>query len=93
MTDVMTWLAKRVFFPLWEINDGAHRHRHFKELECRPWWGLDTIKRQQWQQLRECVRYASLRSRARSAWSRTTVRMAPGILGGCNQGPSAYRAE
>lgn len=55
---MMTWLSKHVFFPLWEVKDGAHRRRYLQELSASQWWDSATLRRRQWQRVCEMVGYA-----------------------------------
>ena len=55
---MLSWLSKHVFFPLWQIKDGAHRHRYLRELEASQWLDADTLRARQWERLREIVAYA-----------------------------------
>jgi phenylacetate-CoA ligase len=55
---MLTWLSKHVFFPLWELKDGAHRGRYLRELSTSQWLGADTLYQHQWGRLRETVAYA-----------------------------------
>lgn len=55
---ILTWLSKHVFFPLWEIKDGARRRQYLSELSASQWWNLEKIRTRQWEQLREMVSYA-----------------------------------
>jgi phenylacetate-CoA ligase len=55
---MLTWLSKYVFFPLWEIKDGAHRGQYLRELSTSQWLDADTLYKQQWERAREAVEYA-----------------------------------
>jgi phenylacetate-CoA ligase len=55
---MLTWLSKHVFFPLWEIKDGARRRQYLRELSTSQWLDADTIYKQQWDRVREAVAYA-----------------------------------
>lgn len=55
---MMTWLSKYVFFPLWEIKDGAHRARYLRELSASQWANENTLRKRQFEQLRDIVAYA-----------------------------------
>ena len=55
---MLTWLSKQVFFPLWEIKDGAHRGRYLRELSASQWLNTDTLRQQQWERARAAVEYA-----------------------------------
>jgi phenylacetate-CoA ligase len=58
---VLTWLTRRVFFPLWEIKDGSRRHKYLRELSESQWQGSDSLRRRQWERLCEIVAYAFAR--------------------------------
>lgn len=53
-----TWLSKHVFFPLWEIKDGAHRAKYLRELSTSQWLDPETLRRGQWERGHEMVSYA-----------------------------------
>lgn len=53
-----SWLSKHVFFPLWEIKDGAHRAEYLRELSESQWWDPANLRQRQWQRLCEMVGYA-----------------------------------
>lgn len=55
---MLTWLSKHVFFPLWEIKDGAHRLQYLHELSASQWRDPETLRHQQWEQVRKMVEYA-----------------------------------
>src|SRR5215216_164402 len=55
---MMAWLSKHVFFPLWEIKDGAHRRQYLRELSLSQWLDVEQIRRRQWQCVRAAVEYA-----------------------------------
>jgi phenylacetate-CoA ligase len=55
---VLTWLSKHVFFPLWEVKDGAHRRRYLRELSASQWWKPEVLRQRQWERVREIVHYA-----------------------------------
>jgi phenylacetate-CoA ligase len=55
---MLSWISKNVFFPLWELKDGAHRLQDLRELSASQWWGAKKLEDQQWQRLREIVKYA-----------------------------------
>jgi phenylacetate-CoA ligase len=55
---MLTWLSKHVFFPLWEIKDGAHRGQYLRELSTSQWLDAETLCQQQWRRAREAVEYA-----------------------------------
>ena len=55
---VLDWLSKHVFFPLWEIKDGAHRRQYLRELNESQWLDSQTLRSRQWSRLREMVAYA-----------------------------------
>ena len=55
---MLTWLSKHVFFPLWELKDGAHRLHYLAELSASQWQSTEALRERQWERLREIVRYA-----------------------------------
>ena len=55
---MLTWLSKHVFFPLWEIKDGAHRAQYLRELSQSQWLDPGTLRQRQWERVREIVNYA-----------------------------------
>lgn len=55
---MLTWLSKYVFFPLWEIKDGAHRRQYLRELSASQWLDASTLRQRQWERARETVEYA-----------------------------------
>lgn len=55
---MLTRISKHVFFPLWEIKDGAHRAQYLRELSASQWFDAETLRRQQWERVRELVGYA-----------------------------------
>lgn len=55
---MLTWFSKHVFFPLWEIKDGAHRAEYLQELSVSQWLDLETLRQSQWKRVREMVGYA-----------------------------------
>jgi len=55
---MLNWLSKYVFFPLWEIKDGAHRRQYLSELSASEWLSPELLRKQQWDRVREMVRYA-----------------------------------
>ena len=57
-TTMLTWLSRHLFFPLWEIKDGAHRREYLRELSASQWLDFATLRDRQWQRAREAVRYA-----------------------------------
>ena len=57
---MLTWLSKHLFFPLWEIKDGAHRRQYLRELTRSQWLDADALRQQQWERAREAVKYAYL---------------------------------
>ena len=52
---MLTQLSRHVFFPLWEIKDGARRRQHLRELSASQWDGPAALAERQWQRLREAV--------------------------------------
>ena len=57
-SEMLAWLSKHIFFPLWEIKDGAHRLKYLKELSASQWWSPEVLRQQQWQRLCKIVKYA-----------------------------------
>jgi phenylacetate-CoA ligase len=55
---MLTQLSKHVFFPLWELKDGAHRARYLRELSASQWLDAGTLRTRQWERVREMVAYA-----------------------------------
>lgn len=55
---MLTWLVKHAFSPLWEIKDGAHRRHYLRELSASQWLELETLRRRQWEKVRDVVAYA-----------------------------------
>jgi phenylacetate-CoA ligase len=55
---MMAWLSKHVFFPLWELKDGAYRGQYLRELSDSQWRDAGAIREQQWQRMRAAVEYA-----------------------------------
>jgi phenylacetate-CoA ligase len=55
---MLTWLSKHVFFPFWEIKDGARRRKYLDELTASQWWDTEILRRQQWKRARDAVEYA-----------------------------------
>lgn len=55
---MLNWLSKHVFFPLWEIKDGANRQQYLQELSATQWQDPKTLRQRQWQRVRETVEYA-----------------------------------
>jgi phenylacetate-CoA ligase len=55
---VLTALSRHVFFPLWELKDGAHRARYLRELSDSQWLDAATLRARQWLGVREAVAYA-----------------------------------
>jgi phenylacetate-coenzyme A ligase PaaK-like adenylate-forming protein len=55
---MLTWLSKHVFFPLWELKDGAHRLHHLRELSASQWLTGEQINQRQWERVRAAVKYA-----------------------------------
>ena len=56
---MLTWISKHIFFPLWELKDGARRGEYLRLLNETQWWEPERIRQQQWNRLREIVAYAS----------------------------------
>lgn len=55
---VLTQLSKYVFFPLWEIKDGAHRRRYLRELSASQWYDPEQLRQRQWDRLHDMIQYA-----------------------------------
>lgn len=55
---MLTRLTKYVFFPLWELKDGAHRARYLRELSASQWLDAGSLRQRQWERVRETVAYA-----------------------------------
>lgn len=55
---MLTWLSKHVFFPLWEVKDGAHRAQYLRELSSSQWLDAKTLRIRQWEKLSETLSYA-----------------------------------
>ena len=55
---MLAWLSRHVFFPLWEIKDGAHRRQYLRELSASQWCDPAQLQRRQWERVRETVEYA-----------------------------------
>lgn len=55
---MLGWLSKQVFFPLWEIKDGANRQQYLQELSATQWQDPETLRQRQWQRVCETVEYA-----------------------------------
>lgn len=56
---MLTWISKHVFFPLWELKDGARRGEYLRLLNESQWYEPEKIRQQQWKRTREIVAYAS----------------------------------
>lgn len=52
------WLSKYIFYPIWEIKDGAHRLKYLRELTNSQWWNFEQLRQKQWTQLCTMVKYA-----------------------------------
>ena len=55
---MLGWLSKHVFFPLWEIKDGAHRLQYLREVSASQWWVIETLRQQQWKRVQGIIQYA-----------------------------------
>ncbi len=55
---MLRWMSKYIFFPLWEIKDGASRRRYLYELSKSQWNQGSDYRREQWTQLQAIVEYA-----------------------------------
>jgi phenylacetate-CoA ligase len=52
------WLARRVFYPLWEIKNGSRRRQYLDALLKSQWWDAERYRNWQWDRLREAVHCA-----------------------------------
>jgi phenylacetate-CoA ligase len=57
-SQMLTWLSKHIFFPLWELKEGSHRRRYLQDLSASQWMDRGTICKRQWARAREAVEYA-----------------------------------
>jgi phenylacetate-CoA ligase len=55
---MLRWMSKYIFFPLWEIKDGASRGRYLCELSKSQWNRGSDYRREQWTRLQAIVEYA-----------------------------------
>lgn len=55
---MLSWLSKHVFFPLWELKDGARRGEYLAELSASQWQGAQSLREAQWKRVCEIVQYA-----------------------------------
>jgi len=55
---VLAWLSKNIFFPLWEIKDGAQRQKYLRELCATQWLETEVLQQQQWERVQKIVEYA-----------------------------------
>lgn len=55
---MLTWLSKYIFFPAWEIKDGAHRREYFRELSISQWKNSEQLRQHQWDLVYKTVKYA-----------------------------------
>jgi phenylacetate-coenzyme A ligase PaaK-like adenylate-forming protein len=55
---MLTQLSKYVFYPLWEMKDGAHRLQDLRELSESQWLSAEALQQRQWRRLQEMVAYA-----------------------------------
>lgn len=55
---MLNWLSKQVFFPLWELKDGAHRGDYLAALSASQWQSAASLRQAQWERLRDIVHYA-----------------------------------
>lgn len=55
---LLNGLSKHVFFPLWEIKDGAHRRQYLRDLSASQWFSPQILRQRQWEQVREATTYA-----------------------------------
>lgn len=56
---MLNLLSKYVFFPLWELKDGAHRGRYLAELMSSQWDSPEVLRDRQWAKLKRIVAYAN----------------------------------
>ena len=56
--DVMAWVSKHVFFPLWELKDGSRRAHYLRELSASQWFEPAVQRDMQWKRLCVVVEYA-----------------------------------
>lgn len=55
---MLSWFSKNMFFPLWEIKDGANRLKYLQELSASQWLSYDTLYHQQWESVQQAIKYA-----------------------------------
>lgn len=55
---MLGWMSKHVFFPLWEIKDGAQRLAHLRQLNASQWFAPEKLQQRQWDLTGELVAYA-----------------------------------
>ena len=55
---MLAWLSKNIFFPLWEIKDGAQRQKYLRELCATQWLETEVLQQQQWERVQKIVEYA-----------------------------------
>lgn len=54
----MNWFSKNLFFPLWDIKDGARRRHYLEELSGSQWWLQEDLFKKQWNLTNKVVAYA-----------------------------------
>lgn len=55
---MLNGLSKHMFFPLWEIKDGAHRREYLRDLSASQWLSPEKLRQRQWERIREVIAYA-----------------------------------
>jgi phenylacetate-CoA ligase len=55
---MLSWLSKHIFFPLWELKDGAHRLQYLRELSASQWLRPELLCQQQFKRTQDIVQYA-----------------------------------
>jgi phenylacetate-coenzyme A ligase PaaK-like adenylate-forming protein len=55
---MLTWISKRLVYPLWELRQGSHRLRYLSELRSSQWADREAQRKLQWERLRAAVGYA-----------------------------------
>ena len=59
---MMNALSKYVFYPLWEIKDGAQRLKEWKALERQQWWSRAELEQLQHERLAKLLNHAAKHS-------------------------------
>ncbi|RPI79642.1 MAG: phenylacetate--CoA ligase family protein [Desulfobacteraceae bacterium] len=52
------WLAKNLFYPLWDLKDGRHKLKALRKLENSQWHSAAELKEAQWAKLKTMVQEA-----------------------------------